>query len=177
LRIGTERWNVDTLVLGPVVVCGGIGDWGERSGAALIEGVSVGPDLIGGVGALAIVVAIGIVGVKGASSIDEPGGVIVRVVAVVGGGISIEGVGDVDDTGIVVEIVVAVAGSAIGVEVAAAAVVVVGGVGAFAGDGVGAQVRIASGAGKLARGGKQDFLAHSEGAQELTCLICPGLAR
>ena len=58
-------------------MCGGVGDGGdERSGAALLEGVRVGPDLVGGVEALAVVVAIGVVGVKGASGIDKAGGII-----------------------------------------------------------------------------------------------------
>ena len=68
---------MDALVFGLVVMCGGVGDGGgERSGAALLEGVRVGPDLVGGVEALAVVVAIGVVGVKGVSGIDKAGGII-----------------------------------------------------------------------------------------------------
>jgi hypothetical protein len=130
-------------------VCGGVGDGGDEwSGAALLEGVRVGPDLVGGVGGLVVVVAIGVVDVKGASGIDKAGGIIVRVVAVVGGSIGIEGVGDADDAGVIVETAVAVAGGAVGVAVAAPAAAggVVEGVGAFAGEGVSAEVGISSGA-------------------------------
>ena len=142
---------MDALVLGLVVRCGGVGDGeDERSGAVLLEGVCVGPDLVGGVEALAVVVAIGVVGVKGASGIDKAGGIIIRVVAVVGGSVGIKGVGEADDAGVVVEIAVAVGDGAIGIVAAAAAAAaaagVVEGVGAFAGDGVRTDVGMASGA-------------------------------
>jgi hypothetical protein len=110
-------------------------------------------DLVGGVGELVVVIAIGIVDVKGVSSIDKASGIIIiiiRVVAIVGGSVSIEGVGDANDASVIVKIAVVVADGTIGVAAAAAAAAAAGGivkgVGAFTGDGVGAKVRILSGA-------------------------------